>query len=525
MQPRPPWSLEDPRDLHSSHTIGRNATSSLLAQGAPLAVGVLTLPIIVRGLGPDGYGAFSLAWALLGYFSVMDLGLGRATTKFVAEYVARRELPELRNVVASAVAVQLGLGLVGAALWTLLVPLLVHRVFHVPPGLVRPAMVAYYLLAPALPVILVSASYAGVLEALQRFDLSNRVRLTAGIATYALPLPALWLGTGLVGVVVVVIAIRVASLAAFIALCQQMLPGLVGPGLVNRRALRRLVRFGGWVTVTNVVSPVMVYFDRMVIGASLSLAAVTYYTAPYDVVTRLSVIPASLMATLFPAFSMVAAGGNLDRLRHLLRGSVKYLLVGMGPLIVALAALTPALLRLWLGPEFAVRSSLAARLLLVGVLINGVAQVPFAALQGTGRPDVVAKFHLLELPTYLVALYLGVHHLGIAGAAGAWLFRVAMDGALLSWAAARTCALEISVVFTKVVFPVGAALAGLALVAGGIGAVDHRFGVQLLVTAVGLAGFSLLAWHRLLDPAERAPLLALLKSAPVLKRLVPWPRD
>lgn len=521
MQPRPPWSLEDPGDLHSSHRIGRNAASNLLAQTAPLAVGVVTLPIIVRGLGPDGYGAFSLAWALLGYFSVMDLGLGRATTKFVAEYVARREVPQLRNVVTSAVMVQLGLGLVGAGLWALLVPLLVGRVFHVPAALVRPATLAYYLLAPALPVILVSASYAGVLEALQRFDLSNRVRLAAGIATYALPLPALWLGTGLVGVVVVVIAVRVASLVAFVALCQRVLPGLVGPGLVNRGVLRRLVHFGGWVTVTNLVSPVMVYFDRIVIGASLSLAAVTYYTAPYDVVTRLSVIPVSLMATLFPAFSAVSAGGDLDRLRHLLRGSVKYLLVGMGPLIVALASLTPGLLRLWLGPEFAVRSSLATQLLLLGVLINGLAQVPFAALQGTGRPDVVAKFHLLELPLYLVALYLGVRHWGIVGAAGAWLFRVSLDGALLSWAAARTCGLDIRVLLAKVVFPVGAALAGFALLAGGVGAVNHRFPVQLLVTAVGLAGFSLLAWRRLLDPAERAPLLALLKSAPVLKRLVP----
>ena len=43
----------------------------------PLLVGVVALPIIIRGLGKDAFGAFQLAWVVLGYFAMFDLGMGR----------------------------------------------------------------------------------------------------------------------------------------------------------------------------------------------------------------------------------------------------------------------------------------------------------------------------------------------------------------------------------------------------------------------------------------------------------------
>jgi O-antigen/teichoic acid export membrane protein len=67
----------------------------------------------------------------------------------------------------------------------------------------------------------------------------------------------------------------------------------------------------------------------------------------------------------------------------------------------------------------------------VGVLFNSLAQIPFVLLQGAGRPDITAKIHLLELPFYLLALWLLISEMGINGAAMAWCARAMMDAGLL----------------------------------------------------------------------------------------------
>src|ERR1041385_1581090 len=82
----------------------------------------------------------------------------------------------------------------------------------------------------------------------------------------------------------------------------------------TREAALELFGFGAWVTVSNLVGSIMVYIDRFVIGAQVSIAAVAFYTAPYEVLTRLGVIPAALSGALYPA--LAAASPAQARLLH-----------------------------------------------------------------------------------------------------------------------------------------------------------------------------------------------------------------
>jgi O-antigen/teichoic acid export membrane protein len=66
-------------------------------------------------------------------------------------------------------------------------------------------------------------------------------------------------------------------------------------------------------TVSNVVSPLMVYVDRFLIGAFLSISAVAYYVTPHEVVTKLLVLPGAVAAVFFPAFSRNGRAGGGDR--------------------------------------------------------------------------------------------------------------------------------------------------------------------------------------------------------------------
>ena len=85
----------------------------------------------------------------------------------------------------------------------------------------------------------------------------------------------------------------------------------------------------------------------------------------------------------------------------------------------------------WLGSEFASHTTQVVELLMVGAWINGIAFIPYSLLQGQGRPDMVAKLHALELPPFVIALWLLLNSFGLPGAALAWCGRVAIDAAVL----------------------------------------------------------------------------------------------
>ncbi|MEJ2286160.1 MAG: hypothetical protein P8X85_21500, partial [Desulfobacterales bacterium] len=77
--------------LVGERRLARNVIWNLLGLGLPPLIGVAAIPPILQGLGIYRFGILTITWAVLGYFSVFDLGIGRALTKLVAEKLGRGE--------------------------------------------------------------------------------------------------------------------------------------------------------------------------------------------------------------------------------------------------------------------------------------------------------------------------------------------------------------------------------------------------------------------------------------------------
>jgi len=410
--------------------IASNTLLNLMGQVLPLLVGVVTIPLVVHGLGTERFGLLSLAWVILGYFTIFDLGLGRATTKYVSEALGKGENDQVPEIIWTAVTFQAALGFIGGIVLFVVTNLLVERVLNIPPELLGEAKDTLHLLALSVPLVLISSSFSGVLEAAQRFDLVNSVRIPSSILTFVLPLVGLHLGFGLPGIVVLILLARLGSLIALAWMDFRIVPELKKHSVSFAR-FYRLFAFGGWVMITSIVGPFLVYLDRLIIGSLLTMSAVAYYTAPYEMVTRLWIISASLSATLFPAFSAMEGVRDRERLIIFLARSIKYVFLISGAIVVLIVIHAEQILQIWLGGDFAAESTVTMQILAMGVLINSLAHMPFALLQGVGRPDLPAKFHLIELPVYVGIAWILIGEFGIAGAAEAWTIRVAIDTVLI----------------------------------------------------------------------------------------------
>ncbi len=483
--------------LTSGRLLARNTVWNLIGNGAPLIVAVFSIPILIHGLGKDRFGVLALAWALIGYASLFDLGLGRALTQLVAKKLGAGEEHEIPALVWTSLILMLALGIVGAAVVAAISPWFVHRALKIPEALQSETLSSFYLLGLSIPVVITTAGLRGLLEAHQRFKLVNALRIPIGVFTFLGPLLILPFSKSLVPVVTTLVGGRIVACMAHLLLCVHVLPALRKHFAWERAAVGPLLRFGSWMTVSNVVGPLMVTLDRFVIGSMLSMTAVAYYATPYELVTKFWLLPGALMGVMFPAFSASFAQDR-QRTELLLRRSVKSVLLILFPITLCTIIFAQDGLTLWLGTEFAKNSFRVLQWLAAGVFLNSMAHAPFALLQGIGRPDLTAKLHLVELPLYLLLLWFLIRGWGIEGAAIAWTARVAVDALFLFGLARRLLPGSEPLSLRAALLPAGLILAlVLATLLQGV-----------VIKALFLLGttlcFVMVAWFLILTPEERA---------------------
>ncbi len=420
-------STEESGDLTSGRKITRNSILNIVGYCAPLLVALITIPVIIREMGTDRFGILTLAWAIIGYFSLFDFGLNRALTKLVAEKLGKGEQAQIPGLIWTSLVIMMILGLIVAAVLIIVLPWLVQNVLAIPESLKRETLLSFYLLALSVPLVIISVGLRGVLSAYQKFDLVNFVRVPMGIYTFIAPIPIIkWYLNELHPVVAVLILGRFIAVLFQLRMCLKIVPFIQSGVGFRRDLVRPLLSYGGWVTLCNIISPLMIYIDRFFISALISASAVAFYATPNEAATKLWFLPWAMLGVLFPAFSTVLAR-DYRMASEIFENSIKYLFVIMFPIALLTITFSFEGFDLWLGSEFAVKSTAVMKWMVVGVFIHSIAQVPYALLQGAGRPDILAKLHMIELPLYCILLWQLIQLGGTEGAAIAWTIRLTAD--------------------------------------------------------------------------------------------------
>jgi O-antigen/teichoic acid export membrane protein len=238
---------------------------------------------------------------------------------------------------------------------------------------------------------------------------------------------------------------------------------------------------------------------------------VGYYSAPFEMVTRLWLFGISLVATLFPMFSSLGVERPREAFQGIMTPSLGYLALVLGPIVIVVIAFARELLSLWLGNEFSQQGTLALQILAIGVLVNSLAFLPFSLIQGIGRPDVTAKLHLLELPFYVVLSWGLVARWGVTGAALAWCLRVSADALLLLIASSRLSSVSLRNLRDNEFVCRTLSLVFVGCVIAWCAAVLFDMPLRLLVMGVMLFALGTVVWKHILDNGHRAVVLRLIQ--------------
>lgn len=492
--------------------ISINFLYNLIGYSLPLIFALFFIPILLQNLGTDRFGLLNLAWIVIGYFGFFDLGIGRALTKIVAEKIGTNSISEIPSLFWTSIFLMSAFSSFIAILLFIFSDNIIFSVLKIPFNLQKEALSAFYLLIISIPIVSTTAGMRGLFEAYQRFDIVNIIRVILGVLSFLSPVIVVLFTNNLFWIVAPLVIIRIIIWIIYLIQSFRLNPGIKKNIVLDMNLVKTIFKLSSWMTISNIIVPIILYLDRILIATLISAKAVAYYATPYEIITKLLIVPGALTAVLFPTFSANYLIDNKATVK-LSNKAMKYIALLLFPIIAIIAVFSFELLQLWLGKDFANNSYIVLQFLSIGILFNSIAYIPFSFIEGIGRPDITAKLQLIELPLYIIFMWFAIKNYGIYGGAFIYMVRMIIDCMLMIYFSKRIVGSKVKLKLNKNFAFILFGVSNLVLLM-----IIDLIILKLVLTTILLISFLFLSWKQFLDLDDKT--LILTKIKPIFHKAV-----
>ena len=399
-----------------AQTVTRNLSTRYLAIIAEMVIGLLVLPFNVAHLGTSAYGLWMLTTSITAYFSVLDLGYSGALVKFVAQYRAKHDIRGLNEILSTTFYLFTIFGVI-TYVAAMIIAALLDRILHIPPDQLHIARVVLLVTSVNVAVGTAFTVFGAVINGFQRYDINNITGTISGILAAVVNVAVLWMGYGLIPLVIATTTVRVLTYWVYRANAYRVFRGLdLSPRLFRRSRLREVTSFSVFMMLIDWANKLNYSIDAIVIGIILGTTAVAIWSVGQRLAEVTQRLTNQLNDILFPNVVDHVESSRLDRLQATLLIGTRLSLATVVPIAVALMLMGEPLIVAWVGPDFH-GSVIVVQLLALTVMVrigNATAQT---LLKGAGEHKLVAYTNIVASAVNLGLSIVLARRMGLAGVA------------------------------------------------------------------------------------------------------------
>ncbi|UCD18522.1 MAG: polysaccharide biosynthesis protein [Candidatus Zixiibacteriota bacterium] len=368
----------------------KNILTSWTGMVIGVAITFFFTPYLISMLGKDQYGIWTLAFSIIAYMGLADMGMKQAIVRYISKFYAVKDWVQLNQVFSSSVRIYAVIAVI-LAIATLIIVFGLLDLFKIPAEYMRITRIAFLVLGfnHAIGYALLPFTALG---AYHRFDITTCFNVGARIAQTLAIVVMLELGYGLVAMAVMVAAMTLLSKLSINYIRMKKYPeNRFSFAAINREKTRMLLGYG-WFSFLIVATWIVIFqTDNIVIGAFLSMKAVAVYSIAAAIVTQLRSSINIISVPLVPAISHFEAEKDFARIMTIYRKSTRYLYFISTYLCISILFYGGPFIQLWVGPDF-----IPAILILHILIIAGAVYFP----------QMTANSVLLGISKHKVAFYI-----------------------------------------------------------------------------------------------------------------------
>jgi len=420
--------------MTTSGRVGRWTLTMFATDAIAAVITLLTTPMLLAALGTERFGVLGLASVLASQVTLLQLGIGPAATRRVAEWRGQGSaMGEAAAMRAALTLSLLGAILGGAGAW-LLGRMAWHSLFEASPPVVAEAMRSIPTLAAVVAAQPIVGGGFSVLAGQERFSVVAKLRAAHGIARQPTAVGAVLLADDVPTALLTfaVIDLGVGAIAWALAL-----RGVADATGLQRGEIVGLLTLGLPTAVTGMLALLLVDVEKLAVTVVRSIEDFVYYGTPYNALTRLTLLASALAGVLMPRLAYMGAAAQQERASHVLKTATNGCVAIMALCALPLIFILPDLLTLWLGRSFAEQAGLPARILLVGLVAQAGVFPAHALLRARAQPLMITALYAAEVLVQLPLAFGMVKAAGTTGAALAWTSRAFADTLLQQRMASR----------------------------------------------------------------------------------------
>ncbi|HDW0814325.1 TPA: oligosaccharide flippase family protein [Escherichia coli] len=375
------------------------------------------------------FGLYTLAMIFIGYASIFDAGLTRAVVREIA--LLKNRVDDCNTIIVTSIIAVIFLGFIGGGGVFLLKGDIIE-LLNISPIYYADSIKSLVLLSSLIPVFLVTQILLAELEGREYFGILNIQKSVGNSLIAGLPALFVLINQTLFSAIIGVAIARVICLWLSYIMSRERIT--IDISFFSITVLKRLFRYGGWVTISNIISPILASMDRFILSHIQGASKISFYTVPNELVTRLGIVPGSLGKAVFPKLSHAR---NFTASYAEQKKAYILMTVIVMPLVLFVYYYAKFILTLWMGAEYAGISVEILRIMLIGYIFNCYSQISFANIQAFGKAKYTAYIHMMEFIPYLIMLYIISKEYGVIGVAWLWTIRVIIDFLMLLYMSYR----------------------------------------------------------------------------------------
>jgi O-antigen/teichoic acid export membrane protein len=434
-----------------------------------MVVSFWLIPFIIKSLGQDMYGLWTLSFSLIGFFSLLDFGFGLGVVKWTGESRVTGEHEYRNHMLSTVFFVYVMVALIGMILLGGFAYFFYAKAFSIPKPMQTTAIAVLLILGLRSLLIQIPLSlFKGILFGEQRIYQINIIQ-TIGTLLYAgSAFVVLSQGKGVVYLAIVNCGSFLLENLLYFSLAFKKVENLsISPKKVQRKYFHEAISFSFYSFLTTIAGLVLFQTDVIIIQLTLNLTLVGLYSVAIKISEYAFLLTKQLINVLTPLISELKEKKEYDSLRFLLLDLSKYIMATGVILTTTIYVFGNDLLVFWVGEAFQ-KATIPLLLLMTSFMVSIPELVASNVLTMTGHHRFTAKISVLSIFVNIGTSLLLVRPLGLVGIALGTLISSTVNNVFLTlWKAAKEYEFPAHWYLTKVFLPT--CLPALLLVSIGYG--------------------------------------------------------
>ena len=277
---------------------------------------ILYTPFMLSSMGQQQYGLYSMGTALIGYFSLAELGFGNAVVRYASRYRAIGDKEKERSLYGLFQYIYLVLGAV-VMIGGIIVAIYSDHFFSVTTGAegYKQLRIIILILVCNLSFSFVTVVFSSIITAYEHFTFVKITNIIYILLKPIVMIPLLLYGYKAITMSIVTLLLTVALNLANMVYVKRVLHIKfdMKRSHIDFSIIKEILSFSALVFLTSIAGTLTNSTDQIILGVTSGEMVVAIYSIAYTVIGYAQQFPAAISSVWYPRINMEVAKGNSVR--------------------------------------------------------------------------------------------------------------------------------------------------------------------------------------------------------------------